>query len=162
MSRHLSPSAPAEDLGSVPLDEAPVRRTRLRRGGPRTPLPLLPLIAAIAGVGVAYVGQSAHVTQATYQATALVQQNQQLRVQAEQLADNLGRVQSAERIVAAAQKLGMRPAAHWTYINTGLTPVVGLPVPQLTGGQPPEDALQQLVASLGGLFGLGDHQAGSP
>ena len=44
---------PADDLSGVPLDESPARRTRLRRGGPRTPLPLLPLIAALAGVGVA-------------------------------------------------------------------------------------------------------------
>lgn len=147
-------SASAEDLGSVPLDEVPMRRARLRRGGPRTPLPLLPLIAMLAGVGVAYVSQSAHLTQATYQATALTQQNQQLRARDAELGGELARLESAERIVAAAQKLGMRPAAKWTYVDTRLTPVVGSPVAQVGNPQQNGDPLQQFVAALGGVLGL--------
>jgi hypothetical protein len=142
----------------VPLDESPARRTRLRRGGPRTPLPLLPLIAALAGVGVAYVSQSAHSTQATYQAAALSDQNQQLRSQDLQLSDDLARLESAERIVAAAQLLGMRPAGHWSYVDAQLKPVVSVPAPQLATQQSGDDALQQFIAAVGGVFGVRDSQ----
>jgi hypothetical protein len=159
--RHHDRSLPA-DLGDVPLDEAPARRSRLRRGGPRTPLPLLPLIAALAGVGVAYVSQSAHATQATYQAGALAQQSQKLVAQNAELGDQLGQLQSAERIVAAAQTLGMRPAARWTYLDTPLKPVVGLATPQLTTTQQTSDPLQQFVATVGGAIGLQDRGQTSP
>ena len=161
MPRHQHRSLPA-DLGDVPLDEAPARRSRLRRGGPRTPLPLLPLIAALAGVGVAYVSQSAHATQATYRAGALARQNQKLVAQNAELGDQLGQLQSAERIVAAAQTLGMRPAAHWTYLDTPLTPVVGSATPQLTTTQQTSDPLQQFVATVGGAIGLHDRGQTSP
>lgn len=154
MPRTSRSHPPADDLDGVPLEEAPARRTRLRRGGPRTPLPLLPLIAALAGVGVAYVSQSAHSTQATYEATALAQQNQQLRGQDAELGDDLARLQSAERIVAAAQKLGMRPAGHWSYVNVPLKPVVNLPAPVLAAAPGGGDPLQQFVASVGGAFGM--------
>ncbi len=154
MPRTTRSQLPVDDLAGVPLDESPTRRTRLRRGGPRTPLPLLPLIAALAGVGVAYVSQSAHATQATYQATSLAQQNQQLRSQASQLGDDLARLESAERIVAAAQKLGMRPAGHWSYVDAQLRPVVDLPAPLLATQPHSGDPLQQLVAAIGGALGL--------
>jgi hypothetical protein len=153
---------PVDDLSGMPLDEPPARRTRLRRGGPRTPLPLLPLIAALAGVGVAYVSQSAHSTQATYQAAALSAQNQQLRGQASQLGDDLARLESAERIVAAAQKLGMRPAGHWSYVDAQLKPVVDLPAPLLATQPPSGDPLQQLVAAIGGVFGVHRTQGAAP
>ncbi len=153
---------PADDLAGVPLDDTPKRRTRLRRGGPRTPLPLLPLIAALAGVGVAYVSQSAHSTQATYQAAALAQQNLQLRGQAAQLGDDLARLESAERIVAAAQKLGMRPAGHWSYVDAQLKPVVDLPAPLLATQPGSDDPLRELVAAVGGALGLHGTQGASP
>jgi hypothetical protein len=154
LPRTPRPQPRADDLAGVPLDETPTRRTRLRRGGPRTPLPLLPLIAALAGVGVAYVSQSAHSTQATYQAGALAEQNQQLRGQAAQLGDDLARLESAERIVAAAQKLGMRPAGHWSYVDAQLKPVVDLPAPLLATAPGSDDPLQQFVAAVGGAFGV--------
>jgi hypothetical protein len=147
------PRKSPHDLAGVPLDD-PARRTRLRRGGPRTPLPLLPLIAALAGVGVAYVSQSAHSTQATYQAAALSSQNQQLRGQDAELGDELARLESTERIVAAAQALGMRPAGHWSYIDVALQPVVSAPTPLLATQPGAGDPLQQFVASVGGVFGV--------
>lgn len=162
MPRTTRTQLPADDLAGVPLDEAPARRTRLRRGGPRTPLPLLPLIAALAGVGVAYVSQSAHSTQATYQATALAQENQQLRGQASQLGDELARLESAERIVAAAQQLGMRPAGRWSYVNAELKPVVDLPAPLLATQPGSDDPLRQFVAAVGGVFGVRGTQGASP
>lgn len=162
MPRTPRSQLPTDDLAAVPLDETPTRRTRLRRGGPRTPLPLLPLIAALAGVGVAYVSQSAHSTQATYQATALAQQNDQLRSQASQLGDDLARLESAERIVSAAQKLGMRPAGHWSYVDAQLKPVVDLPAPLLATHAASGDPLQQLVAAIGGALGVHGTQGASP
>ncbi len=162
MPRTQHPSLPADDLAGVPLDETPSRRTRLRRGGPRTPLPLLPLIAALAGVGVAYVSQTAHSTQATYQATALAQQNLQLRTHASQLGDDLARLESAERVVAAAQRLGMRPAGHWSYVDAQLKPVVDVPAPLLASQGGSADPLQQFVAAVGGAFGVHAAQGAAP
>lgn len=154
MPRKSPRQLPADDIARVPLDESPARRTRLRRGGPRTPLPLVPLIAALAGVGVAYVSQSAHSTSATYQAVTLSQQNQQLVGQDAQLGDELARLESAERVVAAAEKLGMRPAGHWSYVNVPLKPVVNVPQPALATQPGGGDPLQQFVASVGGAFGV--------
>ena len=114
-------------------------------------------------MGVAYVSQSAHTTSATYQAVQLSAQNQQLRGQDAELGDELARLQSAARIVAAAQRLGMRPAGRWSYVNVPLKPVVNVPAPELTttpGGG--DDPLQQFVASVGGAFGVrsSNHGAG--
>ena len=145
-----------DDLSGVPLDESPARRTRLRRGGPRTPLPLLPLIAVLAGVGVAYVSQSAHSTQSTYQAASLASKNEQLRSQDTQVGDELARLESAERIVAAAQQFGMRPVGRWSYVDAQLKPVVNLPTPQLATRDRPGDPLQRVVALIGGAFGVDD------
>ena len=103
-----------DDVGRFPLDP-PGRRARLRRGGPRTPLPLLPVIAIVAGIGIAYVGQVAHATRTTYQASSLTAQQQRLHSDAAQLQDELARLEASERIVAAAQGLGMRPADRWGY-----------------------------------------------
>jgi hypothetical protein len=160
--RTSRPQLPADDLTGVPLDETPARRTRLRRGGPRTPLPLLPLIAALAGVGVAYVSQSAHSTQATYQAVSLSAENQQLLTQDSQLGDDLARLESAERIVAAAQLLGMRPAGHWSYVDVVVKPVVSVPAPVLATQPGSDDPLQQLVAAVGGAFGVHGSQGAAP
>jgi hypothetical protein len=109
---------------------------RLRRGGPRTPLPLLPLIAIAAGVGIAYVGQIAHATKTTYQESGMAAQQQRLRGDDALLRDELARLESSERIVAAAQGLGMRPADRWGYATAPqaqlVTPADG---PQLTSAQ---------------------------
>ena len=47
--------------GAASTAAAP-ERVRTRRGGPRAPLPLLPLIGLCAGIGIAYVAQTAHIT----------------------------------------------------------------------------------------------------
>ena len=133
------------------MDE-PGRRPRLRRGGPRTPLPLLPLIAIAAGIGVAYVSQSAHATQASYQASSLAATQQQLIAQNRQLGDELARLQSSERIVAAAQRLGMRPADRWAYVvSTPEQVLPASPAPQVAGSG--GNALQQLLGDLSGTAG---------
>ena len=80
--RHRAERVAAQSVDRLPVD-VPARYARLRRGGPRTPLPLVPLIAIGAGIGIAYVSQSAHATQATYQASNLASQQQQLRGQAQ-------------------------------------------------------------------------------
>jgi hypothetical protein len=139
-------------VDDVPLEPL-VRRLRIRRGGPRTPLPLLPVIAVAAGIGIAYVNQTAHVTTATYQATRLAAEQQQLLAQSGQLGSELARLQSSERIIAAAQDLGMHPAARWAFVATSPSPVIaGPPADQLASSQS-ETTLQQLVAALAGAFG---------
>jgi len=143
--RHRSSATPA-----LPL-EPDVRRSRNRRGGPRTPLPLLPIIAIAAGIGIAYVSQSAHATKATYQLTTLQAQQQQLVSLDQQLGDELARLQSSERIVAAAQQLGMKPASHWTYVETKPQPVWPSSQPATAASHAAAGgAWQQLVGALAG------------
>jgi cell division protein FtsL len=151
--------APGVDRGSTPtaagVDDVPfeplVRRLRIRRGGPRTPLPLLPVIAVAAGIGIAYVNQTAHVTTDTYQATRLAAQQQQLVAQDSQLNAELSRLESSERIIAAAQHMGMRPAARWAFVEAAPHGVITSPPEQLTGSVT-RSALQQLVGALDGAF----------
>lgn len=143
-------------LAAVPLhEEVPSRRARVRRGGPRTPLRLIPLIALLAGVGVAYVSQSAHTTQASYQLGALSQQNEALRARDMQLGSDLARLESTERIVAAAQKMGMRPAGRWSYVDVRVTPVIRVAsAGDGTVSPPPADPLAQILDGLAAALGV--------
>lgn len=141
---NLDRHANAADIETLPLDE-PGRRQRLRRGGPRTPLPLLPVIAVAAGIGVAYVSQSAHTTAATYEMSQLSSQQQQLNAQNQQLSEELSRLESSERIVNAAQQLGMRPAGKWAYVAA--QPEQVLPPPQQETAAS-SDPARDLIAAL--------------
>ena len=137
--------ASAEELEQLPLDE-PARRQRLRRGGPRTPLPLLPVIAIAAGIGVAYVSQSAHATEATYAVSSLASQQQQLTSQDQQLSEELSQLESSERIVAAAQKLGMRPASQWAYVASQPAQVMpSAPAQTVSSADPARDLIAALT-----------------
>lgn len=142
-NNHSKRTADRADLLPV---EPSARRSRLRRGGPRTPLPLLPLITVGAGIGIAYVSQTAHATQSTYRASQLTAQQLHLQAQYAQLQDELARLQSSERIVAAAQQLGMRPASSWVSVSTHPTQVLPSSSTQLTATS--VDALDQLVRAL--------------
>jgi cell division protein FtsL len=147
------------------LDELEVaarrrRRPRTRRGGPRTPLPLLPIIGICAGIGIAYVSQTAHLTQATYQANSLAAEQRTLQAQAQQLDDQLERLRSSSRINAAAQQLGMRPPARWAYVTAATQPV-SIPASPETAdsGGNSADPVQRLVAALSGSFGPSEAEA---
>jgi cell division protein FtsL len=159
----LSREATARNgVDTVPIDEARAPRSRNRRGGPRTPLPLLPLIAVCAGVGIAYVAQTAHLTQVNYQATTLQAQQNELHREEARLADQVERLRSSARIGAAAQQLGLRPPARWAYVPSVTTPVV---VPASPGpARPGEsgDTVQRLVAALSGVFGPAGAEAAGP
>ena len=139
-------SGPAPEL---PL-EPDARRTRLRRGGPRTPIPLLPIIAVGAGIGVAYVSQSAHATKSTYELTALQAEQQQLVSQDGQLGDELARLQSSERIISAAQTLGMQPSGQWSYVAAKSVQILGTSTAPQEASAAQSGALQQLIGVLGG------------
>ncbi len=110
------------------------------------------MIAVAAGIGIAYVNQTAHVTTATYQATRLASQQQQLAAQDSQLGAELSRLQSSERIIAAAQVMGMRPAARWeSVVAAPHNLITSAPAEQLTGSDT-SSTLQQLVGALDGAF----------
>ena len=154
-------AAMAGTADDVPVEAAPAQRTRLRRGGPRTPLPLLPLIGVVAGIALAYVGQTAHVTSATYHATSLSSEHTTLLQENQRLGDELDRLRSSERIDAAALQLGMRPPAQWAYV-AGTQPAVTVPAaPGRPAPQPANDPLQRLVAALTGSFGTAQAEAAS-
>jgi cell division protein FtsL len=139
------------------------RRPRTRRGGPRTPLPLLPVIGICAGIGIAYVSQTAHLTQATYQANSLAAEQRQLQQQAVQLDDELARLRSSSRIDAAAQQLGMKPPGKWAYVVAASQPVTvpAAPATASGGGSNGADPVQRLVAALSGSFGPSEAEAAS-
>ncbi|HVC41646.1 MAG TPA: hypothetical protein VND54_06685 [Candidatus Saccharimonadales bacterium] len=147
-----APTPTAAGVDDVPFEPL-VRRLRIRRGGPRTPLPLLPVIAVAAGIGIAYVNQTAHVTTATYQATRLASEQQRLVALDSQVGAELSRLEASERIIAAAQDMGMRPAAKWAFVAAAPHGVItSPPVEQLTGTDT-SSTLQQLVGALDGAFG---------
>ncbi len=146
-------SAPGKGgVDDVPFEPL-VRRLRIRRGGPRTPLPLLPVIAIAAGIGIAYVNQTAHVTAATYRATRLAAQQEQLVAEDGQLSSELARLGSSERIISAAQTLGMHPAGHWAFVVASPAPVIGSPPAEQLTSSETNSTLQQLVGALAGDFG---------
>src|SRR5579872_4424376 len=94
-------------LDSLPFSEgAPKQPSRSWRFF-RSPLPLLPVIALVCGGGIGYVAQTAQMTQASYQVATLQAQQTALRAQDQQLADQLARLSSAERVVTAARQMGM-------------------------------------------------------
>ncbi|HET9050509.1 MAG TPA: hypothetical protein VFO60_02335 [Candidatus Dormibacteraeota bacterium] len=98
-------------------------RVRVRRGGPRAPIVLLPLIGLAAGIGIAYVAQSAHLTQAGYEESSLAATRTQLVQQDQQLADQIARLRAPTRVDAAAQRLGLKPPTKWTYVVAQPAPI---------------------------------------
>lgn len=150
-------------LADVPVVPDHESRARTRRGGPRTPFPLLPVIGVLAGVGIAYVAQTAHLTQTTYQATTLAAEQSALQQENAQLGDQLARLGSAARIDAAAQMLGMRPPVRWSYVSAVAAPVTvpGAP-PALADAPTQGDAVQRFVAALTGSFGPQEAEAAAP
>jgi len=138
----------------VPVEAPRGLRSRNRRGGARTPVPLLPLIALGAGVAIAYVAQTAHLTQSTYEVNKLTAQQAALRQLDQRLGAELDRLRSAARIDRASQQMGLRPPAHWGYV-AAVAPGLNVPGAPSTGAQPGRgsDSLQKLVAALSGEFG---------
>lgn len=146
----------------VPDDLEHTGRRARRRGGPRTPLPLLPFILLVAIIGIAYVAQSAHLTQATYQATRLAAEQTALREESSRLGDELDQLRSGARIDAAAQSMGLRPPSRWAYVASVTAPMdvpmAPSPLDRPAGGDP----MERLVAALRGSFGTDEAQAAAP
>lgn len=152
--------------GPAPTAAAP-ERVRTRRGGPHAPLPLLPLIGLCAGIGIAYVAQTAHLTQTSYQQSTLAAQQADLQRQDAQLADDLARLRSPVRIDAAAQRLGLRPPSKWIYVAAAPAPIA--PPATITastatpaGSDPLGHVVEAMVGSFGptGSSGAGTSSAG--
>jgi cell division protein FtsL len=136
--------------GDVPPLEPGVRTARLRRGGPRTPIPLLPIIAVAAGIGVAYVSQAAGATKTSYEVTSLQSQEQRLENQDQQLGNELAQLESSERIVAAAQAIGMQPSSTWSAVAASPVRILPTAAPQQAAQPDQGGALQQLIGALSG------------
>ena len=134
----------------MPPLEPGARQSRLRRGGPRTPIPLLPVMAIAAGIGIAYVSQAAGATKTSYEVTSLQAQQQQLQSTDQQLGDELAELQSSERIVSAAQLLGMQPAGSWSSVAASPVHILPSAAPQEAAQPASGGALQQLIAALSG------------
>lgn len=142
-----------DDPARPAADQRPARK-RTRRGGPHAPLLLLPLIGLCAGVGIAYVSQTAHITQASYQATSLQAAQAELRRDDAQLADQLARMRAPERIDAAAQRLGLRPPTRWAYVAEVPPPVAAPPSSaDPTAPRHDDGPVVHIVEAMLGAFG---------
>ena len=152
-SRDRRAAAPPSD--ALPLSAPHERRDRRRRGGPRTPLPLLPVIAVCAGIGLAYVSQTAQATQANYDQTSLIHEQQQLTAQDQQLGAQLAQLSASARIIEAAQRLGMVTGGTWSYAVAPAAQVVSAPATELAAPplQSGESTLGELGSTLSGVFG---------
>jgi TPP-dependent trihydroxycyclohexane-1,2-dione (THcHDO) dehydratase len=140
---------------ALPLTAPPSRRDRRRRGGPRTPLPLLPIIAVCAGIGLAYVSQSAQATQANYDQTSLIHTQQQLILQDQQLGSQLGELSASARIIESAQRLGMVTGGTWSYAVAPAAQVATPPATELAAPstQSGSSVLGEFGSALLGVFG---------
>ena len=147
--------------GAASTAAAP-ERVRTRRGGPRAPLPLLPLIGLCAGIGIAYVAQTAHITQTSYQESSLAAQQADLQRQDAQLADDLARLRSPERIDAAAQRLGLHPPSKWAYVAAVPAPIAPPVITAdrasgTTGPGPLDHVVEAMAGSFGSTGNSGAH-----
>ncbi|MGD1054009.1 MAG: hypothetical protein ABR950_09310 [Candidatus Dormibacteria bacterium] len=139
----------------LPLNAPASRRDRRRRGGPRTPLPLLPIIAVCAGIGLAYVSQTAQATQANYDQSHLIATQQQLTLQDQQLGSELGELSSSARIIESAGRLGMVTGGTWAYAVAPAAEVASPPATELVAPSTPagSSVLGQFGSALLGVFG---------
>jgi TPP-dependent trihydroxycyclohexane-1,2-dione (THcHDO) dehydratase len=147
--------AAAPSATGLPLNAPTVRRDRRRRGGPRTPLPLLPVIAVCAGIGLAYVSQTAQATQANYDQTSLIHQQQQLTLEDQQLGSQLGELSASARIIESAQQLGMVTGGTWAYAVAPAAQVATPPATELAAPstQSGGSVLGEFGSALLGVFG---------
>lgn len=134
-------------------------RVRVRRGGPRAPLLLLPFIGLGAGIGVAYVAQAAHLTQAGYVQSTLAAEQAQLRQTDQQLGDEIARLRSPARIDAAAHQLGMQPPTRWSYVAAQPAPIAPARGPDTPVTATTNDgAVDHVVDALRGMWSTGSGQ----
>ena len=158
---HLDPAAPGTTFDAFADDAvAETRgdrsRVRTRRGGGRAPYPLLPVIGICAGIGLAYVSQTAHLTQTQYQATSAQAEQARLQREANSLQDELNRLTDPSRIDAAAQRLGLHPPSAWTYV-VAVPPPIAVPAPTgaSTGAGPTRAPATHVVEAMVGSLGDG-------
>jgi hypothetical protein len=145
--------------GALPGSAPHTRRERRGRGGPRTPLPLLPIIAICAGIGLAYVSQTAQATQANYDQTNLIQEQQQLTAQDLQLGAQLSQLSASARVIDEAQSLGMVTGGTWSYAVAPAADVVTAPATELAAPSPASDG--SVLGELGSvLSGVSDVAGG--
>jgi cell division protein FtsL len=98
------------------------------------------------------VAESAAATQASYQITALKQEQAQLQATSEQLQTELAQATAANRVDAAARLLGMTHPSHWQYLSMASSPIA-LGPHSAQEGRPASLLLNQLVAVVREVIG---------
>jgi hypothetical protein len=144
------------------VEVAERERARVRRGGPRAPLLLLPLIGLAGGIGIAYVTQAAHLTQAGYVQSTLASDQAQLRQTDQQLGDEIARLRSPARIDTAARQLGLQPPTKWSYVAAQPPPIAparGPDAPVTSSG--PDNVVTHVLNAMLGLWSSSS-QTGQP
>jgi cell division protein FtsL len=111
-----------------------------------------PALAAVAVALAAFVlvAQSAAATQASYQITALKQEQAQLQAEQDQLQAQLAEAQAPARVAEAAQSLGLGQPAHWKYLPATGSPIALAPPAPAAGKSA---AMRGVLAVLATLLG---------
>ena len=145
---HLLVLRPRRPDPTPPARALPPSRARRSRGR----LLSSPLLAATAVVGAALllVAQSAAATQASYQITALKQEQARLLAEQDQLQAQLAQAQAPSRVAAAAQTLGLGQPAHWQYLHQSPSPIALAPA---TPASDRTTAVRGVLAVLATLLG---------
>jgi hypothetical protein len=106
-------------------------------------------------VGLAYVSQTAQATQANYDQTSLIHQEQQLTAQDQQLSAQLGQLSASARIIHQAQSLGMVTGGSWSYAVAPVAELVTAPATELAAPSPAAggSVLGELGSTVSGVFG---------
>ncbi len=145
---HLLVLRPSRPDVTTPARAFPPPRARRSRGRSWwQPLAVgMPLLSA----ALLLVAQSAMATQASYQITALAQEQARLIAEGDQLRFQLAQARAAKRVGAAAQTMGLNRPAHLQYLAESSSPIaLGPKIPETTHGS----VWTGVVATLSGIAG---------
>jgi hypothetical protein len=106
-------------------------------------------IAAVGGLGLSYVAETAAATQASYQIAVLGKQQEDLLARQQQIRYQISLATSAGRLDGDAAKMGMVRQGQTQYLPGGRNPVALAGPQEQTPTVAPSSLLDQLAAVLG-------------